>query len=142
MNNDSIINREPKYNLDRWQIYLKTKLFRGLETTPINEVVKVPIEVKNFVDDFIILAIQKVLLHESYNNNNEGTQALELLTNQVIKKYSEGAIVRIELYPDPVGLCIVVNLKYDMAWLNKYKKYITYERRISDEDTIHRRIAG
>ncbi len=112
------------YIQNKWQIQIKTSLFYGFETTPVVENISLPQVVVETIERLIVHAVNCTLAQDDaveVGYNNDGIQALELYVNGILSKVVHGARIRADLYPDPVGLCVVINVKYREADLDNVK---------------------
>ena len=134
---------QPNEQEDKWEIYMYTsKMINGLNTTPVRPIIRIPGAVKDYIDDFVIAALHRVLSDDRYDDdgNADGIQALEIFANRLFEKTVKGSKLRIELYPGDHGLCIVINLMYDPT--KPVVKSDIIKKEYNNEDTLRRRIAG
>jgi len=117
-------SKDDSYIQNKWQIQIKTSLFYGFETTPVVDRITIPQDIVITIEKLIVHAVNCTLAHDTaveVGYNNDGIQALELYVNRILSDVVHGAHIRADLYPDPVGLCIVVNVKYREADLENIK---------------------
>ena len=116
---------EEKLIHDRWQILIKTRLFHGLDTQPTVPQITIPNHIVNIIDRVVLTAVNKSLLEEfgqnTFDNNNDGIQGVEICANRMIQNAIHHPIIRMELYPAEQGLCAVVNVSYNERDIQEWK---------------------
>jgi len=85
---------------NRWEIVLNK---RGFPTSPTAEKITMPIAIKEQVDKKVVDTINEVRNNPKYyswNRTNSGLQALEMITNRVLKERIQHPIIKVSLYGD------------------------------------------